>query len=159
MMLARFVRRQFLSSMLLCAVGAMTTTAARDARAEDKQTAKMELALLYGVNDGTKQVPADYPELKDAPWNAYDHYTVISVTKLTLEAEKTVTNSLAAGWTLDTTLIPTKDKDVIKVQIVLRDPQKAQMASGKYSIGKGKHILPVSLPYKQGRLVLAMKFV
>jgi hypothetical protein len=117
-------------------------------------TIDVELTQIAGTN-GTKSVPADFPELASAPWNAYNHYEIISTTKLTLPLSTKVTQALVDGSTVEATLSPGN-----KIEVALKDSKGATMSKGKYPVlQKGSKFLPVSVPYKTGNLVVAFKFL
>ena len=122
----------------------------------------VELTQIAGTA-GTAQIPAGFPELGSAPWNAYNHYEVISTTKLSLPLSTKVTQALVDGSTVEATLVPpptnSADKSN-KVEVTLKDSKGATMSKGKYPIlAKGSKFLPVSVPYKTGNLVIAIKFL
>jgi hypothetical protein len=117
-------------------------------------TIDVELTQIAGTN-GAKAVPADFPELANAPWNAYNHYEVVSTTKLTLPLSTKVTQALVDGSTVEATLSPGN-----KIEVALKDAKGATMSKGKYPVlQKGAKFLPVSVPYKTGNLVVAFKFL
>jgi hypothetical protein len=125
-------------------------------------TIDVELTQIAGTN-GTAQIPAGFPELGTAPWNAYNHYEVISTTKLSLPLSTKITQALVDGSTVEATLVPppanATDKSN-KVEVTLKDKNGATMSKGKYPVlAKGAKFLPVSVPYKTGNLVVAFKFL
>ena len=156
-------RRDLLRWMSVAAVALSITVSSSGTYAQSAPaTIDVELTQIAGTN-GAKQVPAGFPELGNAPWNAYNHYEVVSTTKLSLPLSVKVTQALVDGSTVEATLVPpptsSSDKSN-KIEVTLKDSQGATMSKGKYPIlPKGSKFLPVSVPYKNGNLVVAFKFL
>lgn len=146
------------AAVALSITAASTGTFAQAAPA----TIDVELTQIAGTT-GTPSIPAAFPELGSAPWNAYNHYDVVSTTKLTLPLSTKVTQALVNGSTIEATLVPppSNSKDPSnKIEVTLKDDKGATLSKGKYPVlAKGSKFLPVSIPYKTGNLVVAFKFL
>lgn len=117
--------------------------------------ANVELTLLHGTKADASAIPSGWPELTSPPFNAYNHYAVLSTKTLALKKGNASKESLPDGSTLEATLLDTNPK--VKVELVLKDNKGAQISKGTYSSPKGKKFLPVSTPYKGGALVVGLK--
>lgn len=117
--------------------------------------ANVELTLLHGTKADASAIPSGWPELTNPPFNAYNHYAVLSTKTLALKKGNASKESLPDGSTLEATLLDTNPK--VKVELVLKDNKGAQISKGTYSSPKGKKFLPVSTPYKGGALVVGLK--
>jgi hypothetical protein len=147
----------FAAATLVAAAAGRSSADARRARVGGPSDADVELVLLHGTKADKPLLPKDFPELASPPWNAYNHYDVLSTKKLALANGKTVTEPLPDGSTLETTLLEKDKTDKYKLEIVVKDGKGAQVSKGKYSAGKGARFMPVTLPYKGGILVVSLK--
>jgi len=121
--------------------------------------AELELVLLHGTKAPKDSIPDGYDELKNPPWNAFNHYVILENTpkKLALTKGTAVKEALPDGSTLETTLIDTTPKYQIKVE--LKDGKGNSLSKGTYKAGKGARFLPVQAPYKGGGLVVSLKIL
>jgi hypothetical protein len=123
--------------------------------------AEVELVLLHGTKADKPVLPKEFPELASPPWNAYNHYEVLSTKKLGLMKDKAATEPLPDGSTLGTTFLEKvveKDKsEKFKLEVLVKDAKGAQVSKGKYNAAKGARFMPVTLPYKGGILVVSLK--
>lgn len=149
----------FSAATLVAAAGGRSSADARRARVGGPSDADVELVLLHGTKADKPLLPKDFPELSSPPWNAYNHYEVLSTKKLALANGKMVTEPLPDGSTLETTLLEKDKTDKYKLEIVVKDGKGAQVSKGKYSAGKGARFMPVTLPYKGGILVVSLKLM
>jgi len=119
-------------------------------------TASVELVVLHGVKDGSNSYPPGYPELTKAPWDAYDHYTVLSTKSLALTKGSAVNETLPNSWTIETTLLDITPP-TYKLRIVVKDEKGVQKSSGTYPMAKGVRVLPARIPHGGGGMVPAFK--
>ena len=119
--------------------------------------AELELVLLHGTKAAKDLVPDGYDELKNPPWNAYNHYEILTTKTLALTKGTSVKEALPDGSMLETTLLETTPKYQIKVE--LKDGKGNLMSKGTYKAGKGARFLPVQAPYKGGGLVVSLKIL
>ena len=157
-------RRDMLRWMSVAAAAlAITVTSTGTFAQAAPSSIDVELTQIAGTNAADKKIPAEFPELGNVPWNAYNHYEVVATNKLTLPLSTKVTHALVNGSTLEATLVPpaTNSKDTTnKIEVTLKDSKGETMSKGKYPIlPKGQKFLPVSIPYKGGNLVVAFKFL
>lgn len=156
--LLRTVGVAFGALALVAAAGSPTLARATPMGAPDAQ---VDLVLLHGTKADKAALPKEFPELASPPWNAYNHYDVLSTKKLALTKDKPTTEPLPDGSTLATTLLEkVVEKDgteKYKLEVVVKDGKGAQVSKGKYSAGKGARFMPVTLPYKGGILVVSLK--
>lgn len=117
--------------------------------------ANVELTMLHGTKASTSAIPSGWPELNKPPFDAYNHYDVLSTKTLALKKGTATKESLPDGSALEATLIETAPK--VKIELVLKDSKGAQVSKGTYSSPKGKKFLPVSTPFKGGALVVGVK--
>lgn len=117
--------------------------------------ANVELTLLHGTKAEASVIPSGWPELTSPPFNAYNHYEVVSTKTLALKKGNPAKEALPDGSSLEATLVDTAPK--VKVELVLKDAKGAQVSKGTYSTPKGKRFLPVSTPFKGGALVVGLK--
>ncbi len=154
-------RRGLLRSMGVAfgaiALVAVSAQGSAHARPSGPSDADVELVLLHGTKADKPLLPKDFPELTSPPWNAYNHYEVLSNKRLALLSGKTVTEPLPDGSTLETTMLEKDKAEKYKLEIVVKDGKGAQVSKGKYSAGKGARFMPVTLPYKGGILVVSLK--
>lgn len=141
-------------SVVAMTLGAVGTASAQDAGTTN--TANVELTLFHGTKADAGSIPSAWPELTSPPFNAYNHYEQLSTKTLALTKGNASKESLPDGSTLEATLLDTNPK--VKVELVLKDSKGAQISKGTYSSPKGKKFLPVSTPYKNGALVVGLKF-
>lgn len=130
-------------------------TASAQGSAQSANNANFELTLLHGTKGDAGTIPSGWPELTSPPFNAYNHYEVLSTKTLTLTKGSASKEALPDGSTLEATLVDTTPK--LKVELVLKDNKGAQISKGTYSTPKGKKFLPVSTPHKGGALVVGLK--
>lgn len=116
--------------------------------------ADVEITFFHGTK-GTDSIPPGWPELKDPPFNAYNHYEAIGNKTLALKKGTPTKESLPDGSSLEVTLAEVAPK--VKFELVIKDSKGAQVSKGTYAAAKGKKFLPVSTPYKNGSLVLGVK--
>lgn len=143
-------RRSALRWMAMAACSLAVGTAS----AQTGTSADVEITLLHGTK-GTDAIPPTWPELKDPPFNAYNHYEIVSTKTLALKKGAQAKESLPDGSSFEATLIDTTPK--VKLELVLKDSKGAQVSKGTYSASKGKKFMPVSTPYKGGSLVIGVK--
>jgi hypothetical protein len=160
----RMTTRRSLLRTMGVAFGALALVAAAGSpsfagpRPEGASDADVELKLLHGTKADKASLPADFPELASPPWNAYNHYEVLSTKKLGLLKDKTTTEQLPDGSTLEATLLEAK-AEKYKLEIVVKDVKGVQVSKGKYSAKKSARFMPVTLPYKGGILVLSLQVI
>lgn len=118
-------------------------------------TADVELTMLHGTKASASSIPPGWPELSKPPFDAYNHYELLSTKTLALKKGTATKESLPDGSALEATLIETTPK--VKIELVLKDGKGAQISKGTYSSPKGKRFLPVSTPFKGGSLVVGVK--
>ena len=155
-------RRGLLRSMgvALGAAALVAGAAGRSAagsRVAGASDADVELVLLHGTKADQPAIPKDFPELANPPFNAYNHYAVLSSKTLALLKDKTATEALPDGSSLETTLRDKEKGDKFKLEIAVKDAKGAQVSRGKYTAGRGARFMPVTLPYKGGILVVSLK--
>jgi len=136
---------------MTCGVGTASAAIQQSANSTN-----VELTLLHGTKADAGAIPAGWPELTSPPFNAYNHYEVVSTKTLALTKGNAAKESLPDGSTLEATLLDTNPK--VKVELVLKDNKGSQISKGTYSSPKGKKFLPVSTPYKGGALVVGLKY-
>lgn len=146
-------RRSALKWVALAATTLLVGTAS--AAIQGPTTADVELTLLHGTKGATSAIPSAWPELNEPPFNAYNHYAIVSTKTLSLTQGALTKESLPDGSSLEATLIQIAPK--VKLELVLKDSKGAQVSKGTYSASKGKKFLPVSTPYKGGSLVIGVK--
>jgi hypothetical protein len=117
--------------------------------------ADVELTLLHGTKASASAMPSGWPELNKPPFDAYNHYALLSTKTLALTKGTATKESLPDGSSLEATLIETTPK--VKIELVVKDSKGTQITKGTYASPKGKRFLPVSTPYKGGSLVIGFK--
>ncbi|MFI5299443.1 MAG: hypothetical protein ACHREM_15230 [Polyangiales bacterium] len=168
----RLSRRGLLSAMALIGVGstlslsalAATSTASSAAPAGSTSAststsvaaATMVIEVFEGAKTGKPSTPPAYPELKNAPWNQYDTYTLHGTHKLALKAGTTASQTLANGATIEVTLQPPKSPPKVTFDLVIKDKKGAQLLKSTVTVATGAHHLPISLPFNTGNLVPAL---
>jgi hypothetical protein len=130
---------------------------ASSAHVRGASDADVELVLLHGTKADKASIPKDFPELGNPPFNAYNHYEILSTKKLGLLKDKATTEPLPDGSSFETTLLEKDKGDKFKLEIVVKDGKGALVSKGKYTAGKGARFMPVTLPYKGGNLVVSLK--
>ena len=135
---------------------ASTATSARSASPD----AYTQLVLLHGTKAASSAIPEGYDELKRPPWNALNHYEILSDEKLALAFEATTKKSLPEGSSLETTLLESGERGSrLKIEIDVRDRKGGLISKGRYKASKGARFMPVTLPYAKGQLVVALKIL
>jgi hypothetical protein len=145
-------RRSLLGWIAIAACTTVVGTASAELKGAGD--ADVEITLVHGTK-GAELIPPGWPELKDPPFNAYNHYEVVSTKTLALKKGTQTKESLPDGSSLEATLIDIAPK--VKLELVLKDSKGAQVSKGTYSSPKGKKFIPVSTPYKGGSLVIGVK--
>lgn len=106
---------------------------------------------------GAPSVPKEYPELATPPFNTYPHYEVASTKTVSLPVTVKVTETLVDGSSFEATLV---DVPAAKVDIVVKDSTGATLSKGRYTVppktAKPATLYPISVPYKNGNLVVAV---
>jgi hypothetical protein len=165
----RLSRRGLLSAMALIGVGstlsfstfaASTTSSVAPAASTSASTSAASATLLIEVFEGSKtgtaSVPPAFPELKNAPWNQYNTYTLHGTHKLALKAGTTATQTLANGASIEVTLQPPKSPPKVTFDLVIKDKKGTQLLKSTVTVATGAHHLPISLPFNAGNLVPAL---
>lgn len=129
-----------------------TTTRGTISAPQGASSAKLEVVLLYGTNASTSAIPAGYSELSMPPWNAYNHWEVLSTDMLTLASGTTVNEPLPNGSSFDAVLQSVNGSSYT-MDIVVKSPAGAQQSKGTYIAAKGARFKPVALPHNGGKLV------
>ncbi|GAC1351195.1 MAG: hypothetical protein NVSMB1_01880 [Polyangiales bacterium] len=112
---------------------------------------------MHGTKDAKEAFPADFPELKNPPWNAYNHYEIVQTKRLTLTKGDAVKETLPDGSQLEATLLETSPK--FKLEVLVKDGHGQQISKGTYKAAKGARFLPVTTPYKGGGLVVSLRLL
>jgi hypothetical protein len=115
----------------------------------------LELTLLHGTNQAAAAIPPGWPELGSPPFNAYNHYAVVTTKSLVLKKGTLTKESLPDGSTLEANVVETAPK--AKLELVLRDAKGGQVVKGTYSLPKGKRHPFATTPYKGGSLVIGLR--
>jgi hypothetical protein len=121
-------------------------------------TLSVELGQIAGTK-GTAQIPANWPELGSTPFTIYNHYEVASAKTLTLSSTK-VSEKLVDGSTFEAgfTQVGTAPNVTWKVEITIKDSSGVLLSTGKYPAPTVKaKVFPISLPYKDGNLVIGLR--
>jgi hypothetical protein len=141
---------------VLGAVSAMTVSAHGADAGPPPATISITFAQVAGGSGGAS-VPKDYPELATPPFNTYPHYEVASTKTLLLPVTVKSTETLLTGDTFEVTLV---DVPLQKVDIVVKSAKGDTLSKGRYTIppkaGKPNNLYPISVPYKDGNLVVAI---
>ena len=142
--------------LVVGAVSAMTVSAHGADAGPPPATISITFAQIAG-GAGAPSVPKDYPELSTPPFNTYPHYEVVSTKTLVLPVTVKSTETLLTGDTFEVTLVDVPQQ---KVDIVIKDPKSNVLSKGRYTIpakiAKPNNLYPISLPYKDGNLVVAI---
>ncbi len=125
------------------------------AAAQGTGGADVELALVHGTKASASASPSGWPELNKPPFDAYNHYELLSTKKLSLQKGVATKESLPDGSSLEATLVETTPK--VKIDLVVKDSKGALISKASYASPKGKRFIPVSTPYKGGSLVVGLK--
>jgi hypothetical protein len=151
----------FVSTASTLSIGAMAAPSAGPAIPPSAPStsvagATMTIDVLEGSKTGKPSVPASYPELKNAPWNSYDTYTLKGTQTHPLKAGATATQTLPDGATIEVTLQPPKSPPKVTFDLVIKDKKGGQLLKSTVTVASGAHHLPISLPFQKGNLVPAL---
>jgi hypothetical protein len=143
----------------LCVVGAVTVMTAT-AHGADAGPAPGTISVTFAQiagGPGPASVPSAYPQLAMPPFNTYPNYSVVSTKTLVLPVTVTMTEPLLTGDSFEATLVNVPQQ---KVDITVKDSKGNVLSKGRYTIPAKttppSNLYPISLPYKNGNLVVAI---
>ena len=143
----------------LSVVGAVTVMTA-SAHGADAGPAPATINITFAQiagGTGTPSVPKEYPELATPPFNTYPHYEIAATKTIMLPVTVKQTETLLSGDSFEATLV---DVPNAKIDIVVKNAKGDTLSKGRYPVPaktvKPSTIYPISVPYKEGNLVVAI---